>query len=61
MSQPHPWNLRADLDGYVVEFHGEIVARARTFDAARRAYNLLRAHAAMARETLRHTLEGART
>lgn len=54
-----PWDLHATLDGYVIRFHGEIVARAATFDEARATYNRLRAHAAMARESLRHLLEGS--
>ena len=52
------WNICAEIDGYIITFHGEIVARAKGFDEARAIYNNLRAHSAMALESLRHVLEG---
>lgn len=52
------WNIHAYRDGYVVRFHGEVVARAKGFDEARDLYNNLRAHSAMALESLRHILMG---
>jgi hypothetical protein len=58
---PETWNLHAGLDGWVVRFHGEIVAEAPDFDEARATYNRLRAHAAMALESLNHTLAQERT
>lgn len=53
---PQAWNIHASLDGYVVRFHGEIVAQAPTFEEARKLYNTARAHAAMALESLNHVL-----
>jgi hypothetical protein len=51
-----PWDLCAVFDGFVVTFHGERVASAKTWDEARAAYNTLRAHSAMALESLNHAL-----
>jgi hypothetical protein len=55
---PEPWKIHASLDGYVVRLFGEVVAEAPTYEGARAAYNHARAHAAMALESLRHTLAG---
>lgn len=55
------WDLTGHLDGYAVEFHGEIVAVRPTWTQTVATYNTLRAHAAMARESLRDVLERART
>lgn len=54
------WDLFASLDGHVVTFCGTVVAKAVGFDEARARYNELRSSAALARESLRHTLEMAR-
>jgi hypothetical protein len=57
MAPPPVWDITGDLDGFAVRFHGDVVARAPTFDQARARYNGLRAQAAMAMESLRHALE----
>lgn len=54
------WNLRGHLDGWAVEFHGEVVGTAPNFHEARDLYNDRRAHAAMAMESLKHTLGKAK-
>lgn len=53
------WDIHAFLEGYVIRFHGEIVASAGSFEEARATYNRLRAHAAMALESLWLMMERA--